>query len=801
MPEPLVVDPFYLELAGATLQDQVLPVPPPPIAAEGADAASEAINVTMPIIEAPVNEGLPAAQVAVKTTGSKLSAAARLYTETDQRLGKKLQAAAQFDGADDKAQSSGTQNGLTGPSPGAAHPSVPEFYAQPSSVLPEPSEDSPPLMTAANGPGPSAWDGADNELSASANPEAPDELFNSTGWADPGDPDMAEAGMRPEAWDGADGAEFPDGDEGRPDLDLGGDPQNPTGQDAFADEDGSTEAATAPQASDDEQFLQGQQGSTDSAAAQGEGTPGEAGQPATADQSAPAGQPGNPGQSGEPGTGGRTADGLSKPGDPKALGEPTTRSSRMEPLRAQGVGAGGKGRMAFSQPGGAGGRGVPQSLTGLSKPPIPQAPAASHASTGHQPAVAPASAPGQPLHATADAPVGKHAAPLSPPSPSAQLPTPHLSPPATPQFPSAPAPQTPAPTPSVPAGAPPPTGGVSDAGAGGAASPPLSPGAPGGAQRPVTPAAAKDGGIPGDQTGPKPTSGSATAPTPTGSKDGATAGTPISAARAERDAIADATTADAARRNGADPLQLARRIAAALNAPNTMPERHFGFYWVTGVTTSGEIVVANNYGIAYLPDGAALPDMVRMASADDAIPLTDRVRWITYPMVAIKGWADHRNERLRAVIATAEQFGQFDPGVTKVVLEPDDIPNSGTMAGRSRLAVIDPKAAERLAATPDQRLVGLLPPADAEATAEDPARLWVEVTTPLLSDDPSRQGAHLRAFMLYSAVAKDVALRGAHSTAEPRARRKAVADWLYWKRVTELLKAFLQEAQASGNRR
>ena len=44
---------------------------------------------------------------------------------------------------------------------------------------------------------------------------------------------------------------------------------------------------------------------------------------------------------------------------------------------------------------------------------------------------------------------------------------------------------------------------------------------------------------------------------------------PVSPARAERDAIAEASAADAARRRGTDPLRLARRIAAALNAPGS----------------------------------------------------------------------------------------------------------------------------------------------------------------------------------------------------------------------------------------
>jgi hypothetical protein len=278
--------------------------------------------------------------------------------------------------------------------------------------------------------------------------------------------------------------------------------------------------------------------------------------------------------------------------------------------------------------------------------------------------------------------------------------------------------------------------------------------------------------------------------------------TPVSAARAERDAIAEATTADAMRRKGPDPLQLATRIAAALNAPDTIPERHFNFYWVTAVTTSGAIVVANSYGMAYLPAGIHLPEQAHMASADDAIPLTDRVRWITYPLIAVKGWADQHDHQLRAVIATAEQFGESDPGVTKVVLKPDDIPDSGEMTGRSRLAVLDPAAAELLASTPDQRLVDLLPAEpDVELTEEDEAMLWVEVTTPLVGGHPNRQAAHLRAFASYAAFSRNLALKNAHGKADSDTQRSAVADWLYWKRVTDLIKAFMQEVNASMSAR
>ena len=65
---------------------------------------------------------------------------------------------------------------------------------------------------------------------------------------------------------------------------------------------------------------------------------------------------------------------------------------------------------------------------------------------------------------------------------------------------------------------------------------------------------------------------------------------PVSAARLERDAIASAASGGAGRKGttGNTALILARRIAAALN----IGVSDFGFYWVTGLTTDGAIVVA-----------------------------------------------------------------------------------------------------------------------------------------------------------------------------------------------------------------
>jgi hypothetical protein len=271
---------------------------------------------------------------------------------------------------------------------------------------------------------------------------------------------------------------------------------------------------------------------------------------------------------------------------------------------------------------------------------------------------------------------------------------------------------------------------------------------------------------------------------------GAPAPVPVSAARAERDAIAAAATAGALRRQstggGNDPLQLARRIGAALNAE---PNIDFGFFWVTALTQDGQIVVANSYGLGYIPEGVNLPDQVRMASSDESIPVGERAKWATYPILAVQGWAQHHNVRLRAVVATEDQFKNFDPGTAKVTLQSDDIPESGKMQGRNRLAVIAPDAASRLAAVGPTGLSELLPPApsDTNPPEDDTANLWFEVMKPMMSTNPDRGVAHLEAFVNYADHAQDQALYRAHTAADAAAQRAAIADWVYWQHLSVLI--------------
>ncbi|SOJ56775.1 ESX-1 secretion-associated protein EspK [Mycobacterium simulans] len=268
---------------------------------------------------------------------------------------------------------------------------------------------------------------------------------------------------------------------------------------------------------------------------------------------------------------------------------------------------------------------------------------------------------------------------------------------------------------------------------------------------------------------------------------------PVSAARAARDAIAART---AGTDGGNDPLRLARRIAAALNAPDMGSEGDYGFFWITAVTTDGEIVVANSYGLAYIPDEVQLPNPVHMASADNVIPADEKARFATYPILAVQGWAGYHDLNLRAVIGTAEQLANSDPGAAKIVLEPDDIPHSGNMTGRSRLEVVNPAAAARLAATDDLRLTDLLPPAPVEETPPDDERhkLWFDVMKPMTSTAAGREVAHLRAFQAFAAHCRQLAWHKAYRAADPESRRAAVADWLYWHSVVGLLGSALSAA-------
>jgi hypothetical protein len=263
---------------------------------------------------------------------------------------------------------------------------------------------------------------------------------------------------------------------------------------------------------------------------------------------------------------------------------------------------------------------------------------------------------------------------------------------------------------------------------------------------------------------------------------------PVSAARMERDAVAASAAAGAARRQkngGNDALTLARRIGAALN----VGAMDFGFFWVTGLCADGTIVVANSYGLGYIPDSVNLPAQVQLVTADESIPPSERAKWATYPILAIQGWAQAHSQKLRAIIATEAQFATFDPGTAKVVLQPDDIPDTGKMDGRSRLEVIAPAAASRLGSVSDAGLMELLPPApaDPQPPADDSAMLWFDLCKPLMSTMPDRGVAHLEAFVTYAEHAQELALYRAYTAVDGASQRAAIADWVYWQHLGVLM--------------
>ena len=382
-----------------------------------------------------------------------------------------------------------------------------------------------------------------------------------------------------------------------------------------------------------------------------------------------------------------------------------------------------------------------------------------------QPQVSPASfeappaAPQVPIETPVAPPAASTAAPAGPGGGSSGGPAPVAPPPATstPQ----PMPLGPPPTPPIAAPIGPGPGGGGSGGGGGG----------GGTANP---------GPHGPSVNPASTANSANAAV-------APAPVPVSAARVERDTIAAASTADAIRRQRDgrnNALTYARRVAAALN----VGVMDFGFLWVTGLCADGTIVVANSYGLAYIPAEVNLPPQVKMATADETIPPAERAKWATYPVLALQGWATAHGQKLRAVIATEAQFANFDPGAAKVVLQPDDIPESGKMEGRSRLEVIAPEAAARLATVPDTGLTELLPPAnaDTEAPADKSAMLWFELCKPLMSTMPDRGVAHLESFVTYADHAQELALHRAHTAANAVAQREAIADWVYWQHLSVL---------------
>lgn len=270
---------------------------------------------------------------------------------------------------------------------------------------------------------------------------------------------------------------------------------------------------------------------------------------------------------------------------------------------------------------------------------------------------------------------------------------------------------------------------------------------------------------------------------------------PVTAARAERDAMANAVAANSLRTNaganGGVIGQLARRIAAALHAPPSVPAAAFEFVWAVGLTTDDDIVVANPYGIGYIPDGVSLPEQAILVSADDAIPARERGTWVGLPYLALQGWAHFHGKSLKMIFGTETELKGFDVGAAKDVLQPDDIPENGTMQGRGRLQVISAAAAAALDGVSDIELASVLPPRpvqDVVPDEESAQKLWMEMLKPLMRTIGSNAGGeHLKRFIEYAVYRQQAALYRAYTAPYVVAQREAISEWIYWQHVTVII--------------
>lgn len=218
------------------------------------------------------------------------------------------------------------------------------------------------------------------------------------------------------------------------------------------------------------------------------------------------------------------------------------------------------------------------------------------------------------------------------------------------------------------------------------------------------------------------------------------------------------------------------------------PEPHPTLPGVSGSPSSPSAPSTSAPSPLSSPVSPATTPAAATAGADESIPAADRGRWATYPVLALQGWAQQHETALRQVIATESQFQGFDPGAAKVILQPDDIPANGHMAGRSRLEVIAPDTAAKLAAIGDGGLIELLPaaPTDVNPPADETFNKWFEVIKPMMSPASDRGGAHLRAFVDYADHAQEKALFVAHTAVDASVQRVAITDWVYWQHLSVL---------------
>ncbi|MEN4448390.1 secretion protein EccK [Mycobacterium sp. SMC-21] len=266
---------------------------------------------------------------------------------------------------------------------------------------------------------------------------------------------------------------------------------------------------------------------------------------------------------------------------------------------------------------------------------------------------------------------------------------------------------------------------------------------------------------------------------------------PVTAARAERDAMAAAARAGLVRKSAGDAdVQFAERIAAALHAPPSIPAMAWNFVWAVGVTTDGEIIAANSYGVSFIPDGMCLPSQVIFVSADERIPAGQRGRWVREPFVALQAWCTFHEKTLKVIIGTEQEVQPFAGSLQTRVIPPEDIPTDGLMKGRTRLEVIAPEAAAKLAEWPDAQLHEALPPQPVQLVPPDPAAIgkaWMESIRPLMqTTGETYRTAHLEKLAAYGRLQESAALYRAYTAPYAADLRAAITDWVWWQQFSTI---------------
>jgi hypothetical protein len=236
-------------------------------------------------------------------------------------------------------------------------------------------------------------------------------------------------------------------------------------------------------------------------------------------------------------------------------------------------------------------------------------------------------------------------------------------------------------------------------------------------------------------------------------------------------------------------------VTAALHAPDNLEGELAGFFWVTGVTEDGMIVVANTFGLAYIPAPVLLPERVHMATADSDIPVAERASWVSDPVQAVRGWAAHHRTTLTALIATEDAASRCEEGAITVVIAPEDIPDSGAMGGRTRLQVVDPEAAQRVITATHLQLPKMLPAEPTTQPVDEPA-----AATPQAKTTKRQRSALSRDFMRFWGRVESGhrrSLSQARTAPDSDTQRTQIAAWLYWSHLTALVEE-IRDAPVSG---